>query len=152
MRELSQELVKAGIIEEMVSDSLPDGEIMEGEEEEAEAEVVGQKIFLPNIIFKLVRNHTPAGQPYNPYEATFRVPPSVTKTDVRAYLLAVYGVVLVLVGLFGGDEQATKADGVNINLWAGLGMIVAAAAFGLWTRVRPTVVEDPDEPQDAPTR
>lgn len=39
MRELSQELVKAGIIEEMVSDSLPDGEIMEGEEEEAEAEV-----------------------------------------------------------------------------------------------------------------
>ena len=39
MRELSQELVKAGIIEEMVSDSLPEGEIMEGEEEEAEAEV-----------------------------------------------------------------------------------------------------------------
>ncbi len=59
---------------------------------EGEPEVVGQKIFLPNIIFKLVRNHTPAGQPYNPYEATFRVPPSVTKTDVRAYLLAVYGV------------------------------------------------------------
>ena len=56
------------------------------------SEVVGQKVFLPNIIFKLVRNHTPAGQPYNPYEATFRVPPSVTKTDVRAYLLAVYGV------------------------------------------------------------
>ncbi|PIL31180.1 hypothetical protein GSI_05877 [Ganoderma sinense ZZ0214-1] len=62
------------------------------EGEAGEAEVVGQKIFLPNIIFKLVRNHTPAGQPYNPYEATFRVPPSVTKTDVRAYLLAVYGV------------------------------------------------------------
>ena len=62
------------------------------EGEEAETDVVGQKIFLPNIIFKLMRNHTPAGQPYNPYEATFRVPPSVTKTDVRAYLLAVYGV------------------------------------------------------------
>lgn len=39
MRELSQELVKAGIIEEMVSDSLPNDEIVEGEEEEAEAEV-----------------------------------------------------------------------------------------------------------------
>ncbi|TBU30154.1 hypothetical protein BD311DRAFT_242119 [Dichomitus squalens] len=59
---------------------------------QAMSEVVGQKVFLPNIIFKMVRNHTPAGQPYNPYEATFRVPQSVTKTDIRSYLLAVYGV------------------------------------------------------------
>ncbi|KAH9893552.1 hypothetical protein C8Q73DRAFT_537902 [Cubamyces lactineus] len=59
---------------------------------EKETEVVGQKIYLPNIIFKMVRNYTPPGQPYNPYEATFRVPQSVTKTDIRSYLLAVYGV------------------------------------------------------------
>ena len=39
MRELSQELMKAGIIEEMVGDSLPDNELMEGEDEEAETEV-----------------------------------------------------------------------------------------------------------------
>lgn len=39
MRELSQELVKAGIIEEMVADSLPDTELLEDEDEEAEAEV-----------------------------------------------------------------------------------------------------------------
>lgn len=39
MRELSQELMKAGIIEEMVGDTLPDTEILEGEEEEAETEV-----------------------------------------------------------------------------------------------------------------
>jgi len=37
MRELSQELVKAGIIEEMVGDSLPDE--MEEEDDEAESEV-----------------------------------------------------------------------------------------------------------------
>lgn len=37
MRELSQELVKAGIIEEMVGDSLPDE--LEEEDEEAETEV-----------------------------------------------------------------------------------------------------------------
>ncbi|KAI0342972.1 mitochondrial ribosomal protein L23 [Trametopsis cervina] len=55
-------------------------------------EVVGQKIYLPNILFRLVRNHTPPGQPYNPYEATFRIPQSVTKTDVRSYLSSVYGV------------------------------------------------------------
>jgi len=39
MRELSQELVKAGIIEEMVGDALPDSELLEGEDEEAEMEV-----------------------------------------------------------------------------------------------------------------
>ncbi|KAJ8095181.1 hypothetical protein PM082_010403 [Marasmius tenuissimus] len=55
-------------------------------------EVVGQPVYLPNIIYRLVRNHTPEGQDYNPYEATFRVPLSVTKNDVRSYLSAVYGV------------------------------------------------------------
>ncbi|KZT64577.1 mitochondrial ribosomal protein L23 [Daedalea quercina L-15889] len=59
---------------------------------EVEEQVVGQKIYLPNIIIKFVRNHTPPGQPYNPYEATFRIPPSMTKTDLRSYLSAVYGV------------------------------------------------------------
>ena len=39
MRELSAELVKAGIMEEMVSDSLPEQELLEGEDEEADAEV-----------------------------------------------------------------------------------------------------------------
>jgi len=39
MRELSQELMKAGIIEEMVGDSLPDDQLLEGEDEEAETEV-----------------------------------------------------------------------------------------------------------------
>ncbi|KAF5362133.1 hypothetical protein D9756_002489 [Leucocoprinus leucothites] len=57
-----------------------------------ETQVIGQPIYLPNITFRLVRNYTPPGEPYNPYEATFRVPHSVTKTDIRSYLLAVYGV------------------------------------------------------------
>lgn len=38
MRELSMELVRAGIIEEMVADSLPDDDVLE-DDEEAEAEV-----------------------------------------------------------------------------------------------------------------
>jgi len=57
-----------------------------------ETKVVGEKVYLPNIIFRLVANFTPPGKPYNPYEATFRIPQSVTKTDVRSYLAAVYGV------------------------------------------------------------
>lgn len=57
-----------------------------------QTQVVGQKIYLPNVIFRMVRNFTPPGKPYNPYEATFRVSQSVTKTDIRSYLAAVYGV------------------------------------------------------------
>ncbi|KAJ7598637.1 mitochondrial ribosomal protein L23 [Mycena floridula] len=57
-----------------------------------DTEVVGVPIFLPNIVFKLVRNQTPVGEPYNPFEATFRLPLNVTKSDIRSYLLAVYGV------------------------------------------------------------
>ncbi|KAG5647443.1 hypothetical protein DXG03_009373 [Asterophora parasitica] len=57
-----------------------------------ETEVLGRRVYLPNIIIRLVRNNTLKGEPYNPYEATFRIPKSVTKTDMRSYLLAVYGV------------------------------------------------------------
>ncbi|KAJ7115907.1 hypothetical protein C8R44DRAFT_793613 [Mycena epipterygia] len=54
--------------------------------------VEGQKIYLPNVVFRLVRNYTPPGQPYNPWQATFRIPKNLTKTDIRSYLMAVYGV------------------------------------------------------------
>ncbi|KAG6916129.1 hypothetical protein DXG01_008360 [Tephrocybe rancida] len=57
-----------------------------------ETEVVGRRVYLPNIVIRLVRNNTLPDAPYNPYEATFRIPKSVTKTDMRSYLLAVYGV------------------------------------------------------------
>ena len=52
MRELSQELMKAGIIEEMVGDSLPDEALLEGEDEEAEAEVdkvLGEVLKTPEV-------------------------------------------------------------------------------------------------------
>ncbi|KAE8155008.1 Snf7-domain-containing protein [Aspergillus avenaceus] len=39
MRQLSTELVRAGIIEEMVDDAIPNNELLEDEEEEAEEEV-----------------------------------------------------------------------------------------------------------------
>lgn len=40
MQELSQELMKAGIIEEMVGDMLPDDELLEDEDAEAEVDAV----------------------------------------------------------------------------------------------------------------
>jgi hypothetical protein len=69
--------------------------------------------------------------------------------DIRVFigaLIGIYGLVLVLVGLFGtSDAQLAKSDDLNINLWAGLGMVVVAAGFFLWARLRPVIVPvDPD--------
>lgn len=55
-------------------------------------QVVGIPIYLPNIPMTFIPNKTRLGKVYNPYEATFRVPLSVTKNDIRAYLKSVYGV------------------------------------------------------------
>lgn len=52
MRELSQELMKAGVIEEMVGDMIPDNELVEDEEEEAETEVdkvLGEVLKTPGL-------------------------------------------------------------------------------------------------------
>ncbi|MQA08087.1 MAG: hypothetical protein GEU98_05945 [Pseudonocardiaceae bacterium] len=64
--------------------------------------------------------------------------------DVRmiiALLLGIYGVVLLIMGIgFTTDAEEAKAAGVNINLWAGLGMTIAALAFVGWARWRPILV------------
>lgn len=60
-------------------------------------------------------------------------------------LIGVYGVILTLLGLFNAsDEELARGDGLNINLWAGLGMLVVAIVFIAWAKVRPVVV--PPEP------
>lgn len=53
--------------------------------------IVGTKVYLPNIQIRLMRNYTPPGEAYDPTIATFRIPPSMTKTDLRSYLYSVYG-------------------------------------------------------------
>lgn len=66
--------------------------------------------------------------------------------DIRTIiggLIGIYGVVLVLMGLFNAtEEELAKADGLNVNLWAGLGMVVFGAIFLAWVRLRPIVVPD----------
>lgn len=56
--------------------------------------VVGQRIYLPNIGVRLLRNRCrsfPVKEPYDPWIATFQLPLGMTKTDLRSYLMAVYG-------------------------------------------------------------
>lgn len=57
---------------------------------------------------------------------------------IIAFLFGLYGVVLVVVGLgFTTDDDLRKAEGVNINLWAGAAMVALAALFAVWATVRP---------------
>lgn len=58
---------------------------------------------------------------------------------VIAVLFGVYGIVLTVMGLFTGEAELAKAGGININLWSGIGMILAAAFFLVWVWLRPLV-------------
>lgn len=72
--------------------------------------------------------------------------------DIRtiiAVLIGLYGAVLVLAGLLGtSDQDLRDAGGMNINLDAGIGMLVVAALFVAWARLRPVRVPDEVEQDD----
>jgi len=52
-------------------------------------------------------------------------------------LFTLYGVILTVVGLLASEAMRTKAAGININLWMGLGMLLLGVFFLLWWRLRP---------------
>ncbi len=60
--------------------------------------------------------------------------------DLRRIIGGVFlmwGVLLVVLGLTESDAEIEKAAGVNINLWAGLGMLAISAFFLIWALTRP---------------
>jgi xanthine/uracil/vitamin C permease (AzgA family) len=72
-------------------------------------------------------------------------------------MFTVLGLLLVVLGLFDSQEEIDKAAGVNINLWAGLGMLVVGLLFLLWAFTRPLSeqvdpVEPPADAADEPRR
>ena len=68
--------------------------------------------------------------------------------DVRRViggLFVVYGVIVGLVGVFDGSKAIDKAQGVRINLWAGLAMLVVGLLFLLWQWLSPAEAPEPPE-------
>jgi hypothetical protein len=57
-------------------------------------------------------------------------------------LLAVYGAMLTVMGVVSPDEAKAKATGININLWAGLAMLLVGGAFIGWAVLRPLKAEE----------
>ncbi|MFC5953369.1 hypothetical protein ACFP51_02340 [Streptomyces pratens] len=53
-------------------------------------------------------------------------------------LFVVYGVIVTIAGITASDADIDKAEGVNINLWTGLGMLALGLFFLVWLKLRPT--------------
>ncbi|MDX3096779.1 hypothetical protein PV703_07400 [Streptomyces sp. ME01-24h] len=71
--------------------------------------------------------------------------------DVRRViggLFVVYGVIVTIAGITASDADLAKAQGVNINLWTGIGMLVLGLLFLLWMRLSPP--PPPPAPQETP--
>jgi membrane-associated phospholipid phosphatase len=70
--------------------------------------------------------------------------------DIRNFigaLIGIYGIILVLTSFFDSGKALTKADGIRINLWAGLFMLLLAGFFLVWARLRPVIVDETHETQ-----
>ncbi|MFD9814578.1 hypothetical protein [Streptomyces sp. NPDC059080] len=68
--------------------------------------------------------------------------------DVRRIiggLFAVYGVIVTVAGFTASDADLKKAQGININLWTGLGMFALGVFFLVWLKLRPTVPPTAEE-------
>jgi len=68
--------------------------------------------------------------------------------DIRLVVgavLTIYGVVLLIKGLFDSGQAIRKAAGAHINLWTGVGLLAVGLFFLLWMRVRPLDLPMPDE-------
>ena len=87
--------------------------------------------------------HNPRPEDGADHRATEEAPSAASQLfDLRtiiAVLFGFYGICLTIMGFFEGPEGLAKAGGINLNLWSGIVMLIVAALFLLWARLRPLV-------------
>jgi len=72
---------------------------------------------------------------------------AANRFDIRRLigaLFMLYGVILLVLGIFGSSHVKNKAAGVNINLWTGIGLILFAVFMIGWALLRPVRPEPPE--------
>jgi hypothetical protein len=72
---------------------------------------------------------------------------AANRFDIRRLigaLFILYSLILLALGLFGTHAIKHKADGINVDLWTGLGMLVFGILMLFWAFARP-VVPEPEE-------
>src|ERR1700749_2222731 len=71
---------------------------------------------------------------------TKRVERAANLFDLRRIIggvMTVWGVLLIILGATDSTEEANKAAGININLYAGIGMLIVGLIFLAWAFSRP---------------
>ena len=67
-------------------------------------------------------------------------------------LFVLYGIIVTITGITDSQAAIDKAQGVNINLWTGIGMLVLGVFFLVWLKLRPAApvrVDAPSEEEEA---
>jgi hypothetical protein len=67
-------------------------------------------------------------------------------------LFTVWGVLLIILGATDSDAEIDKAAGININLWAGFGMLLFGVLMLLWAFTRPLGTEIAADESEEPGR
>src|ERR1700727_4071094 len=65
---------------------------------------------------------------------------AANRFDIRRIiggLFILYSLILIALGLFGSHHVKTKAAGINVDLWTGLGMLVFGGLMIFWALSRP---------------
>jgi hypothetical protein len=52
-------------------------------------------------------------------------------------VMLVWGILLIILGATDSTQEANKAAGININLYAGIGMLILGIVFLVWAFTRP---------------
>lgn len=95
------------------------------------------------------RSEHPDDALVNETEEARRASSAARAFDVRRViggLFVVYGVIVTVVGLADSQAEIDKAQGVRINLWTGLAMLVFGALMLLWQRLSPAEPPQPPAP------
>jgi hypothetical protein len=67
-------------------------------------------------------------------------------------LFVLYGIIVTIAGINPSDSSLDKSEGININLWTGLGMLLLGIFFLVWLKLRPTPPPVPEvTPREEPT-
>ena len=75
---------------------------------------------------------------------TQRVERAANLFDLRRIiggLFTIWGVLLIILGATDSKAEANKAAGININLYAGIGMLILGLVFVAWALSRPLGTE-----------
>ena len=80
-------------------------------------------------------------------EEELRAARLANRFDIRRLIGGVfllYGVILLVLGIVGTSHVKHKADGININLWTGIAMVLFAIFMIGWALLRPVEPEPPE--------